>query len=487
MKIVFIHKLESFMAPIGILQMAAIAKELGHKVEYVNINQPGWHIYVDVAQPQIVAASVMTGEAKHYYGAAALLKRTVSDALLVAGGHHPTFFPEMAKESAFHVICRGEGEAAFKTLLQDVERGKQLQGYDSIPNLVTATTHDPMSIPMYPLEHCLDSLPPPLWELIYDNTHLGNNPLKIYMTGRGCPFSCGYCTAASWRALYPGQHASTLRKYSVDYIIEDLLRIKTRWPLEYVKFYDDVFVTRSDEWFLSFCREYRRSIGKPFFVLMRAEHLTDEIADFLKWAGCQCISMSIESTEGVRRIIMNRSQSDEALIDAHALCRKYGIHTFTNVMVGLPDTTVTDDLAALELAVKCEPTWQESPIFEPYPRTHLGSYTFSKGYADQDWRQIHTSYQYRSRLSCFTETEKDTQQNFGTLGVLAVLYPRFRKWITTDLIYRKPRKLYLLLYFVVKMRVLQTKIYPTGLSWWGRMKVYYRSLKQEFWRHTDET
>lgn len=474
------------MAPIGLLQIAAVAHKMGHDVEYVDINQPCWNIGVEVMNPQIVAASMMTGEAKHYYGAAELLKRTCPDALLLAGGMHPTMFPEMIKESAFHVACRGEGEAAFKTLILDMMDGGQLHDFKEIPNLVTKTTPNPSDIPMYALNHNLDSLPPPLWSLVYDNTHLGANPLKSYMTGRGCPFSCSYCFNASWRSLYDGQRASTLRKYSVDYIMEDLTNIRDQWPLEYVKFYDDVFVTQADDWFYSFCREYKATIGKPFFVLMRAEHLTDNIAGHLKEAGCQCISMSIEAKAEVRRLIMHRTQSDDALIEAHELCQKHKIATFTNVIVGLPDTTHADDLESLDLAAKCKPTWLEFPIYEPYPKTELGDHTFAQGYADHDWRQIHTSYQFRSRLTCFTEQEKDIQENFGTVGVIATLFPRFRHWIETDLIHRKPNRLFLLWYFVVKMIRMQKRIYPTELGLRARLKVYYRSLKQEFWRHSEE-
>jgi radical SAM superfamily enzyme YgiQ (UPF0313 family) len=435
MKVVFLHKLESFMGPIGLCQIAAVAERAGHTVYYLDMNMSMWRTELMKIAPDVVACSVMTGEAKHYYDAADVISKLLPKTLLVAGGTHPTFFPEMVKESAFHIVCRGEGELAFSRLLTDVRDGAQLPELKDIPNMVTATTHDPMNVNMWRLQERLDDLPPPLWKLIYDNTHLGANPLKIYMTGRGCPFSCAYCASPQWRALYPGQGAGRLRKYSVDYIIDDLACIMFQWPLEYVKFYDDVFITQADDWFY---------------------------------------------------LIMNRTQSDEALIVAHAICREHKISTFTNVMVGLPDTNHLDDLESLELAIRCQPTWIEFPIYEPYPRTELGDYTFSKGYADHDWRKIHTSYQYRSRLSYFTEQEKDIQVNFGTLGVIATLYVRFHYWITSDLIHRKPNRWFLFAYFLIKMVRMQKKIYPTGLNVFGRLKIYYRSIKQELWRHSSE-
>lgn len=486
MKIVLLHKLESFMAPIGLLQIAAEAERDGHTTFYINLNNPDWLGQIDVINPQVVACSVMTGEAKHYYSAASIIKGQFPHILLIAGGAHPTFFPHMVKESSFDVICRGEGEQSFRVLLRGMADGAQLHDFKEIPNLVTLTTPDPYNIPMYPLEHHLGVLRPPLWEKVYDHTHLGANPLKSYMTGRGCPFSCGYCFNEGWRDLYSGQRSSGLRKFPVNYIIDDLLEIKQRWPLEYVKFYDDIFVTKADDWFYEFCRAYKRHIDKPFFVLMRAEHMTPGIARYLRDAGCKCISMSIEAKSEVRRLILNRTQSDEALIKAHEICRFFGISTFTNVIVGLPDTNTIDDLEALELAAKCKPTWIEYPIFEPYPKTELGERTFSKGYAKPDWREVHTSYQYRSRLNCFPDRVKDIQVNFGTLGVIATLFPRFREWIVSDLIFRKPHRVFLLWYFVVKMMRMQKKIYPTGINLWGRLGIYYKSLKQELWRHSEE-
>ena len=123
MRVLFLDKRESFMAPVGLLQIAAIADLLGHEVGYADINDPDFLKYLKVFEPHVVAASIMTGEAKHYYQVAETIAEQRPEALMVAGGMHPTFFPEMVKESKWHIACRGEGEMAFKNLLMDMEAG----------------------------------------------------------------------------------------------------------------------------------------------------------------------------------------------------------------------------------------------------------------------------------------------------------------------------------------------------------------------------
>jgi len=486
MKICFLHRLNSFMAPSGLLQIAAIARELGHECFYLDMNDEKWKADMKVFDPHAVCCSLMSGEAKWYYGAASWIKANLPNAIMIAGGSHPTYFPGgMIKDSDFHVICRGEGETAFKVFLQHLANGAQMVDFKDIPNLVTKDSEDPMNIPMYALEHNLDLLPPPAWDLFYDSTHLGGNNLRSYIAGRSCPHRCGYCFNASFHKLYEGQRPRQLRKLSPEYIVSDLEHIRDTWGLKFLKLYDDVLVNSYDDWLHEFTALYRERLGIPFFCLMRADSLTEKIAKRLKWAGCQTISMSIEAKSETRAMVMDRHMDDQALIDAHAICRKLGISTFANVIVGLPDTHSDDDWEALELALRCGCTWIEYVQYTPYPETALGEMTFDSGYAKRGDLNVHTSYQNRSILTCFTSQEKDAQENFGTLGVVATLYPWFLP-VARWLIPGKPRRIYLLLYYVVKMRIMQNKIYPSGNSRLQRWKIYWRSLKQEIWRRTDE-
>ena len=69
----------------------------------------------------------------------------------------------------------------------------------------------------------------------FANTHVSLFPSKArlasVMTSRGCPFSCIYC-CNSWRE-------TPVRYHSVDWIREDLLRLKREWNIDALYFADD--------------------------------------------------------------------------------------------------------------------------------------------------------------------------------------------------------------------------------------------------------
>jgi radical SAM superfamily enzyme YgiQ (UPF0313 family) len=330
----------------------------------------------------------------------------------------------------------------------------------------------------------LDSLPFPDYSLLYDNTEMGKYPLKGFMASRGCPYNCTYCFNSAWHKIYRG-HGKTVRRHSVDFVIEDIQKVKERWPLSYIKFWDDIFTYRADDWLEEFSQKYKQRIGLPFFSYTRCDLLTEDMAKLLKYAGCRTISMSIEAgNPQVRNEMLKRRISDEQIIAAHRLCKKYGFYTFTNCILGLPGTTIADDIQSLDLCLKSQITWAEFPIFYPYPQTELGDQVINMGMYTPDYGKMHTSYQNTSILNCFTEKEKKVQMNMGMLASVAVAIPWLRKLIVNHLIYWPPNKLFTLAYWLAKSYALRRKIYVTKTTRWESFHIYVRSLRQEFFKHS---
>lgn len=478
MKVLFIFKSENFLAPIGLCSISAIARKGGHEVHLCEVNTADPLGRTKALEPDIVAYSSSTGEAKHYLKINQSIKKALPDVFTVMGGPHPTFYPEVVLEGALDAACAGEGEGAFAELLHAV---KNKMAPESIPNIVTAKNRQHFSLRH--LVEDIDSLPFPDYALLYDNTPMGSYPLKNFITSRGCPYDCTYCFNASWRKMYEGL-GSAVRRHSVDYVIDDIKQVRSRWPLSFVKFYDDIFTYRADDWLEEFSTKYRRQIGLPFFILTRADLLTEDMVRLLKEAGCQTISMSIEAGNAeVRAELLKRRMSDEQIIFAHRLCDKYGIRTFTNCIVGLPGTTISDDIKSLDLAIRSRATWAEFLIFHPYPKTELGEQTIRQGFYDPDYNRMHTSYMYRSPLKCFSERQKNAQMNFSVLGAVAVAMPFLRTPIARILIYCRHNFLFTLLYYTVKMYVLRKKIYVTRTTFSNSLRIFLRSLRQEWFRH----
>ena len=71
---------------------------------------------------------------------------------------------------------------------------------------------------------------------------------------------------------------------------------------------------------------------------------------------------------------------------------------------------------------------------------------------------MHTSYQYKSPLNCFTERDKNVQMNLAVLGPVVIVFPVSKNFVINQLIYMKHNVFFTLLYYVAKMYILRRKI-----------------------------
>lgn len=481
MKILFITKSYDFMVPRGASVISAIVRQKGHETYLSDMNSEDTLERIAILKPEIVAYSSMSGESKHYLKLNKVIKEKFPNLFTIMGGPHPTFYPDVIHSSTLDAICIGEGDDAFGEALDNLSAGKSLEG---IPNILTRnggtfTIRDAVAD--------LDSLPFPDYNLFYDNiSAMGKAPLKSIMVSRGCPYKCSYCFNARWCEIYRG-HGKIIRRHSVDYVIQDIEGVRQKWPLSCVKFYDDIFTYRVDDWLEEFCGKYKERIGLPFFILTRYDLLTEDMVKLLKEAGCRTISMSIEAgNPETRNKLLKRKMSDEQILKASHLCDKYGIYTFTNAILALPGSTLKDDIRSVDLAIEAKSTWAEFVCFYPYPGTELGDYTIKMGLYRPDYEHMHTSYQNYSLLNCFSDVERRAQTNLTVLGPVAVVFPKLRNLIINRLMYWPYNRAFILIYWAVKSYVLRRKIYYTKITFWQSMRIYARSLRQELFRHTKE-
>jgi len=480
MKVLFIFKSENFLAPLGLCSISAIARSKGHEVHLCEMNTRDPLLAAGRLKPQIIAYSSSTGEAKHYLKVNQKIKKELPSSFTIMGGPHPTFYPEVINEGSLDAVCIGEGELAFADLLDKISLHEPFEG---LPNI--ATRRNPVNSAVRNLVEDLDTLPLPDYSLLYDSTAMGSYPLKSIITSRGCPYSCTYCFNHAWEKLYAGK-GKAARRHSVGYVIDEIKYVKSKWPLSCVKFYDDIFTYTADAWLEDFSKRYKREVGLPFFILTRADLLNEDMVRLLKYAGCRTISMSIESgNPGIRNNLLKRNMSDEDIILAHRLCRKYGIFTFTNCIIGLPGSGIGNDIESVDLSIKAQIDWAEFPIFHPYPKTELGESTIKEGLYTPRYERMHTSYQYKSPLNCFNEKEKNAQMNLSVLGAVAIAFPRMRNLIVRRLIYIRHNVFFTLLYYLVKTYVFRKKIYVTRTNPLNSLRILLRSLRQEWFRHED--
>ncbi|MBM3252756.1 MAG: B12-binding domain-containing radical SAM protein [Candidatus Omnitrophica bacterium] len=468
-----------FIDPQGIMQLSAIAKANGHQTFLGILTRENVFKKIEKIKPRVIAYSATTGEHKYYLKINEEIKKRFPNIFAIMGGPHVTFYPECIYNSTLDAICIGEGDEAFLELLQRLERNEDIS---NIKNIATKEKRNDIRS----FYSNLDNLPFPDRDIFYKTTEMGKFPIKSFMISRGCPYNCTYCFNQPFREMYKGK-GSYLRRKSVGRSIDEIVYVKERYPIQFVKFYDDIFAYPNDAWLEDFCKEYKKKIKLPFHCLTRPDLFNEDMAGLLKEAGCVSISMSIEAANPyLRNEILKRNMDDEQIYKAFKICQEYKINTFANSILALPNSKIQDDIATVLMNIKCRVTFAEFPICHPYPGTPLGEFCRKNSIFDADYDKIHLSYMFESPLNCFTKREKKIQKNLSLLGTVVVWRPRLKNLILNYLIYIPNSIFYILAYILVKMYLIKTKIYPFRLKVSDFSELFFKGLRIDVFKHSAE-
>jgi radical SAM superfamily enzyme YgiQ (UPF0313 family) len=169
--------------------------------------------------------------------------------------------------------------------------------------------------------------------------------------------------------------------------IEETLRlfpeIRSIWIM------DDTFGL-DRQWRNEFCAKYKERIGIKFDCLLRANVIDEEFIRLLKDAGCYQMSIGVESgNEYIRNTVMNRKMTNQQIINAFALARKYGISTNAINIIGVPGETEEMIRDTIRLNRQLKPTSSGVNIFYPYKGTKLGDECVRQGlFSEENYRNF---------------------------------------------------------------------------------------------------
>ena len=508
MKILFIEAFFKTTEPMSLMLLSSLAKEKKHETHLFNFDQGRANLkeYLKKVQPDIVAYSAMTGDHRYLLKANEIVKTYDKNIFTIMGGMHPTFFQDVLKNSSLDAICIGEGDDAWSELLDALQDGKEI---NNIANIVTRENFGRFSL--RPRRTDLDNLPFLDYDLCYQNIpFLAKSQKRTVMTSRGCPYSCSYCFNHIYNEMYQGK-GPTVTRQSVSRVIAEVKFMMAKWPTKFIKFYDDDFVLKLDDWLYEFSERWPKEVGLPFHCLARADVIAREpqILVLLKKAGIRSISMSVESgNDYIRNILFKRNMTKDQMHQAFALARELGIYTFSNAILAVPvseaakkefnlPSNLDRDIESLDLNLSLKTTITEyMPLF-PYPETEIGKYCKTNGFFSGDYDAFTISYQNKSPLNCFSQKEKMAQQNLGLLGTAIQVMAGSNKWLArktvpvlrfmvVKILIKLPLgKLYLLPYVMALNYVHKAKIYSfqkfSFKEWIRAIPFSYRfNLKRQF-------
>jgi anaerobic magnesium-protoporphyrin IX monomethyl ester cyclase len=419
MRVAFVMEERQVAEPLGLMYLSSLCRSRGHEARLFFSSDRDFIERLRSYHPQVLAYSVISGSHKPYLRINRAIKDLVP-AFSVFGGPHTTFFPETIHAAGVDAICVGEGEYAFLELVQRLEDRLDIS---DIPNLWVKSGGTIFRNPVRDLISDLDGLPFPDRELIYgSDRYLQESKIKRFMSNRGCPFQCTYCFNRSYKEIYKGQ--KIIRWRSVESLIEEIAQCKAEYPLELVRFVDDIFILPPVQWLEEFAASYKRNIRLPFVCNLQVKLVQEHKIRLLKEAGCVAVYMAIEvGNDRMRNVLLERRMTKEEIVRAFDLVHKHGISIAAENILGLPGGSLETDLETLELNIRCRVDNPVSTLFQPYPKTRLGQYALEKGYYNGDLDFIEKSYFGKSRVAFHSEREKRQVENLHRFFGFAVTHP----------------------------------------------------------------
>lgn len=423
LKVLIVVHTVFFSEPLGAMAISAMHKSKGHQTRLAVLKKDNMRQVLDEYQPDIVGYSVMSPDVAAFTTADAEVKQWIADTghrtLRVMGGPHPTFFPKILDELDLDAVIVGEGDHACIRLAEAFQAGDDLSG---IPNVIPRGGS--LETMERELIHDLDSLPFLDRDILYDAApHLKNFQLRSVKTARGCPYRCAYCFNHAFNAMFRGS-GKILRRRSVDSIIRELKEvIANSGPVTMIRFGDDTFAYKVDDWLIELLTRYKNEIGLPYYCLMRSNVLDEEMARLLAESGCRSIGMSLETgDEDLRNDLLCRNISDETALRSFDLARKYNMHVQANSMLALPGSDFSVDYNTFLFAKRIRASVPTFSIWCPFPGTKMTQRAIEEGIISEQY-DFKKYYYDKTPIDTYTEEEKNAHVAITQIGCLFCKLP----------------------------------------------------------------
>ena len=309
------------------------------------------------------------------------VKARFPDRLVIFGGTHPTFYPEIVHEDFVDATIIGEAEGAALDICNALESGGDIA---DIPNISLVRDGRLITNPKRPLVAPLDDIPMPDRGMYFRYPFIRNFGWKKFMSGRGCYHSCAYCYNPTIRKSYKGLGVYVRRKTPAR-MVSEIQWMKQNSRLKIAHFSDDLFISQ-EEWVEEFSERYHAELGGlPFTCNSTVDLVTERAVRALQRAGCRAVAIGIETgDQEVRHMIMKKNIDDDQIRHAAELIKRHGMLLVTFNMIGNPGESLESAFRTMELNAEIGTDCARLTFGIPLPRTRYAKYAVDVGVLDPE-------------------------------------------------------------------------------------------------------
>lgn len=379
-----------YFPPLGILYVMSYLEKVYPQHELIfhdciaeKIGHEDIAALIQKIQPDVVGVTSFTIALVDVLKLAETVKRVRPQCHLCLGGHHPIAFPvQAALLPHFDSVVVGEGEKAFAELVSCLEKNEDFTGItgvytrESIRKWIGTDYQDKrflthINVPAAYI-NVLDELPFPDRRRLrgnYNSIVGSSKKMATILSTRGCPYLCTFCDVPYKK----------YRTRSISSVVDEIEQCLAQ-GFEEFHFYDDLFnITASKV--IEFCDEVeKRNLKFHWDFRGRVNAVTEESLIRAKRAGCRQISFGVEtgSNEGLR--YLKKGTTVEKYLEVFGLCRKHGIRTIADYIIGFPfEKTREDVLRNIDFLCELDPDFAQIAILMVLPNTPLYFEAIEKG------------------------------------------------------------------------------------------------------------
>ena len=360
--------------PLGLLYIASSLREAGYYTELLNCHTgkkqvldlpPEFSylkVYIDHPDPQIrfpfknythygmswqeiesrikkttadlyLISSLFTTYYQETERIISIIRKHNSDALIAAGGYHPSLYPEyFINETGADFIIKGEGEAVAVQLVQALENGSIPE---DVPGVVSRRSSGNEKRLMADAPD-IKILPFPARDLLLHRDFRAYRKNFVSMiSSRGCPNKCEFCTGRTiWGSRY--------RNREIDDVLNEIIYCCKKYGADIINFEDDNLfpAKKSAQQLLAGIIEMKERMNiDPEFTAMNGislENIDEEIPPLMKKAGFNELNISLVTySYDVQK--MNRRPFDSEKFRSIAECaKKTGLNVRGYFILGMP-------------------------------------------------------------------------------------------------------------------------------------------------------
>jgi radical SAM superfamily enzyme YgiQ (UPF0313 family) len=329
-------------APLGILTLAAVARNCGHPVQIFDLD----HLSHMTIPSRFLAetADRIAATGRDVYGFGTIchsypltlrlvreVRRRCPNARIVLGGPQASVTDREVLQAVLEVdvVVRGEAERTLPALLKAFETRCDLA---FVPGVTYRNVNGLCRTGDAPIITDLDEVPDPAWDL---DEILRERPDASVELGRGCPFACEFCSTNDF-------FRRKFRMKSPRRVLGQMAEIERRYGFRKFSLVHDMF-TVDRRRVAEFCDEAAR-FGRDYEwgCSARTDFVDYALLERMHRGGCRRIFFGVESGSARLQRSMNKDLDLDQARDAIRSTQALGMHTTVSLIIGFPDETQID-------------------------------------------------------------------------------------------------------------------------------------------------